>query len=458
VPAVRVLSPAQTITGFGASGAWWPNDADDFSAATRARIARLLFDRRSGLGLSIYRYNIGGGGIGVTAGPRAPRSFLTAPGTYDWSADPGGTAFLRQAARYGVRRLVGFANSAPRFFTTNGRSCGGGLRPRRVANYAGYLARVAAHMRSTYGIRLATVSPMNEPTNSFSGCHQEGMQVPPAQRATLIHAVARALAARSPGTKVSADESTTTLALGAGFDRWIDPDVATVAFHGYDFPSAARLRAVEAMVRARTAARTEMTEVCCSTGAGYARGYNPGMTAGLWLADTIWRDLSAGGVSSFSWWTALSPEMGCAPASDPACAGASNARGWNDGLLYYDPGFRTDGNQSIYFTRRYWTLANFSRYIRPGAVHYRVTGVPAHVRLIAFRRNMWRFVMINDGAGRRVVRVRLLAPGGHSYGTPSAYTTSANQDLAPTAAASVTGTTLTTTLPGRSVTTVIVPS
>jgi hypothetical protein len=91
-------------------------------------------------------------------------------------------------------------------------------------------------------------------------------------------------------------------------------------------------------------------------------------------------------------------------------------------------------------------------------VHYRVTGVPAHVRLIAFRRNMWRFVMINDGAGRRVVRVRLLPPGGHSYGTPSAYTTSANQDLAPTAAASVTGTTLTTTLPGRSVTTVIVPS
>jgi O-glycosyl hydrolase len=457
VAAVRVLAPAQTLTGFGASGAWWPNDADDFSASTRARIARLLFDRRSGLGLSIYRYNIGGGGVGVAAGPRAPRSFLAAPGTYDWSADPGGTAFLRQAARYGVRRLVGFANTAPRFFTTNGRSCGGGLRGGRVANYANYLARVAAHMRATYGIRLATVSPMNEPTSSFADCHQEGMHVPPSQRATVIDSVARALAARSPGTKVSADESTTTLALGAGFARWIGPHVATVSFHGYDFPTAARLRAVAGMVRARTAARTEMTEVCCSTGAGYARGYNPGMTAGLWLANTIWRDLSAGGVSSFSWWTALSPELGCAPASDPACAGTANARGWNDGLLYYDPDFRTDGNQSIYFTRRYWVLANFSRYIRPGAVHYRVTGVPAHVHVIAFRRNMWRFVMINDAAGRRTVRLGLLRSGGHRYGTPSVYTTSATQDLAPTGAASVHGSTLTTSLPGRSVTTVIVP-
>ena len=94
------------------------------------------------------------------------------------------------------------------------------------------------------------------------------------------------------------------------------------------------------MVRAHTGARTEMTEVCCSTGSGYARGYNPGMRAGLWLADTVWRDLSAGDVSSFSWWTALSPQLGCTPASDPTCAAASNAAGWNDGLLYYDPDFR----------------------------------------------------------------------------------------------------------------------
>ncbi len=166
------------------------------------------------------------------------------------------------------------------------------------------------------------------------------------------------------------------------------------------------------MVAARTRARLEMTEVCCSTGSGFARGYNPGMIGGIWLADTIWRNLSAGGASSFSWWTALSPELGCPPATDPACPAGANPAGWNDGLLYYDPDFRSDGNQSIYFTRRYWVLANFSRYIRPGAVRYRVANVPSGVHVLAFHRNTWRFVLINDAAGARPVAVRLLPPAG----------------------------------------------
>ena len=93
-------------------------------------------------------------------------------------------------------------------------------------------------------------------------------------------------------------------------------------------------------------------------------------------------------------------------------------------------------------------------------MHYRVTGVPDHVHVIAFRRNTWRFVMINDAAGPRTVGVRLLPPGGHRYGTPSAYTTTATADLAPAATApTLDGSTrtLAMTLPGHSVTTVIVP-
>ena len=68
--------------------------------------------------------------------------------------------------------------------------------------------------------------------------------------------------------------------------------------------------------------------------------------------------------------------------------------------------------------------------------------------------------MINDAAGPRTVRLRLLPPGSHRYGSPSAYTTTATADLAPAAdAATLDGATrtLSTTLPGHSVTTVIVP-
>ena len=195
--AVRVRPvPAQTITGFGASGAWWPNDAVAFSPATRGLVARLLFDRTTGLGLSIYRYNIGGGGVGVQAGARAPRTFLEASGRYDWSADPGGTAFLAQARRYGVRRLVGFANSAPPSFTTNHADCGGSLRSAAVTSYADYLAAVAAHLRSALGVRLAAVSPMNEPTNTLRGL-QPGGHARAAGAAGGRDPVARAIARRA---------------------------------------------------------------------------------------------------------------------------------------------------------------------------------------------------------------------------------------------------------------------
>jgi hypothetical protein len=82
------------------------------------------------------------------------------------------------------------------------------------------------------------------------------------------------------------------------------------------------------------------------------------------------------------------------------------------------------------------------------------------VHVLAFRRNTWRFVLINDAAAPRPLAVRLLPPAaGHAYGQPSAYTTSATSDLAQAAAPVLdpaTGT-VTTTLPGRSVTTLIVP-
>lgn len=461
VPAVRVeASPLQTITGFGASGAWWPDDLAGFSAANQAAVAALLFSRTTGLGLSIYRYNIGGGGVGVHPGPRAPKSFLTAPGTYNWNADPGGVAFLRQAYHYGVHRLIGFANSAPPFFTSNGADCGGTLKPASTPAYAAYLATVASHLRTAYGIHLAAISPMNEPSNDFSACNQEGMAIGPARRAGVITLLAHDLAAQSPGTAVSADESTTSAALRSGIDRWIDPDVGSVAFHGYDYPTAAALRSTYATVRARTTSQLEMSEVCCSTGAGFAQGYNPGILDGLWLANTMWRDLSAGEVNSFSWWTALSPKLGCQPGPNPACAAVANRQGWNDGLLYYDPSFQTDGNQAIYFTRRYWVLGNFSRYIRPGAVHYKVTDVPSGMHVIAFLRNTWRFVLINDSTASRSVGVRLLpAPSGRSYGQPAAYATTATANLAPAAAPVLDSSTrtVTTTLPGRSVTTMVVP-
>jgi len=112
-PAAQVAAaPAQTMTGFGASGAWWPQDLGQFPPSVQQRVASLLFSQTSGIGLSIYRYNIGAGGL-VKVARRYTQTFLVQPGRYDWSRDPGGVAFLRLAQQSGVPTLVGFANSAP---------------------------------------------------------------------------------------------------------------------------------------------------------------------------------------------------------------------------------------------------------------------------------------------------------------------------------------------------------
>ena len=50
-----------------------------------------------GIALSVYRYNIGGGGVGVTDPVRGPETLLVSPGVYDWNRDAGGRLFLHMA-------------------------------------------------------------------------------------------------------------------------------------------------------------------------------------------------------------------------------------------------------------------------------------------------------------------------------------------------------------------------
>lgn len=117
-------APAQTFTGIGGSGAWWPNDLWHFPDTTRQNLSSLLFSQ-SGLGLSSYRYNVGAGGVNVSNPTRAPETFYVSPGVYNFNADQQGQYFLKEAAKRGVPSLTAFANSAPPTLTSGGASCNG---------------------------------------------------------------------------------------------------------------------------------------------------------------------------------------------------------------------------------------------------------------------------------------------------------------------------------------------
>jgi O-glycosyl hydrolase len=393
-----VAAPAQTIQGFGASGAWWPNDLAKFPAGKQKLVADMLFSRQ-GIELSGYRYNIGGGGVGVKTPARAPKQA---------TADTAGLTFLRAANDAHVPILTGFVNSAPPQFTTNGKSCGGNLAVGKEAAYAEYLAAVVQRLHDDDQITLRYVSPMNEPDNSFGDCGQEGMQVPVAQRALVVRELGQALARRAPYARVIADETTADAILASEAPRWLAAPrtaryVAAIAHHTYDFPTDA-LRRLLPPIAKRFATPTWMTEICCYRGAGgvatsFGAQYDPTITQGLWLADQIYDDLTIAGDSAWYWWTALSPVIGCDPNADPRCVTRVNAKGFNDGLLYYDEKFATDGVTEIFPTKRFYVLGQFSRYVRPGSIRHDVRGAPDGVRVMAFQHgSAWTVVAWNERA------------------------------------------------------------
>jgi hypothetical protein len=54
------------MNGIGASGAWWPISLSKFPENIKEQAAHRLFSRSDdGLGLTSYRYNVGGGGVFV---------------------------------------------------------------------------------------------------------------------------------------------------------------------------------------------------------------------------------------------------------------------------------------------------------------------------------------------------------------------------------------------------------
>jgi hypothetical protein len=62
---INITNRFQTMAGFGASDAWYAHYVGLFwPPAQREAAAQLLFNRTSGIGLSMWRYNMGSGSEG----------------------------------------------------------------------------------------------------------------------------------------------------------------------------------------------------------------------------------------------------------------------------------------------------------------------------------------------------------------------------------------------------------
>jgi hypothetical protein len=167
----------------------------------------------------------------------------------------------------------------------------------------------------------------------------------------------------------------------------------------------------------------------------------------------IWQCLTQANDAAFHWWVACSSAIGTSGT-------AVNSSGWNDGLLYYHPNYESNGNQTIYTTKRYYALGNFSRYVRPGDQRHEVTGGPANLRLLAFSTSAgWALVIINNspaGSPATLFQLQLPQQPWPSLTVAAAVETSADQSLSAVALpALVSSRVVGGSVPAQSITTIL---
>ncbi|KZT65048.1 glycoside hydrolase family 30 protein [Daedalea quercina L-15889] len=399
----------QSIHGIGASGAWWVNDIALFPAEVRQNISDLLLNQSWGVGMTDYRYNLGGGGVGVGTWDRAPETPYVSDGVYNWSADAAGTFFLKEAARHGVPIITLFVNSAPTTMTNNSENCGGTLITERIPAYAQYLTDVVSYWK-TQGVGITHVSPMNEPDDSFGDptttlCSQEGMQVVPEQRAELVITLAATLKAAGLATKVIADESSSTGTYIADAPIWLNTTVGKSlganAHHQYGFANATLQQQVfEEGRNLSGGVPTWFTEICCYSATdeseasdplaaiAWGEQYDPTMISGLRMANLIYESFAYAEDEHWDWWTALSNGVGSCTPNNSSCWDDIVADGWDDGIIYYDPNYNETQYYELKLTKRFSVLKHFTKAAPVGSIRRAVTpstdSAEANWRTLAF--------------------------------------------------------------------------
>jgi O-glycosyl hydrolase len=438
----------QTIDNFSASDAWsaqfvgnWPDQKKNamadwlFSADTTAAGQPL------GIGLSMWRYNIGAGSAeqgdssGITDEWRRAAS---------WQQQSGQLWFLQAAKKRNVPQFLGFLNSPPVHLTINGKAFASkgncNIAPANYDALATYVADAIEGMQKATGIRFDLVSPVNEPQWDWSDNKQEGCPYNNKQISDVTKSLSQALNARQLGTKILIAEAGKLDYLYAGKDKptkgrqitaFFDsasphyvgnlPNIShNIAGHSYftTSPRSVAMTTREEVAKAVAAIPGLgfwQSEYCIlGDNAGEINGSKRdyGMNAALYLATVIHRDLVVANAKAWQYWLAISPYD------------------YKDGLIYIDKD-KTDG--AFHDSKMLWVLGNFSRFVRPGAQRIR-TAVQGDTSLLvsAYKNadHTVNLVVINNS--KDIVRISVHNKKGKLSGLRS-YITSDAGNLQPVA-------------------------
>jgi galactan endo-1,6-beta-galactosidase len=370
--------------GWGASLAWWAQGVG--GSVHQTTYADLFFtlapvtvrdQSLPGLGLTLVRYNVGGGGRPGDIPDlleNVPSSLPwykdidgfeidwqnhddPASPSWDFTRDPRQRSVLDAALARGVTHVELFANAPMWWMTVEKSSAGGSLQSWNGQDFSRYLATVAAHARAHWGVTSMTVEPFNEPTAGWWNYPhgQEGCNIDVGAQTEILGALREALDARGlADVRISAsDENSMTDAsrtldqlaartvLVNGGEVAATTIVDQLNVHGYSGLEPFRDNAARTALREKNGnRRLWMSEYGDPDGSGMA------------LAQTISEDLTYLQPSAWLYWQPAEPYSG-----------------W--GLVngaYADSAEQADRGKPTWVYTKYFVFAQFTRFLRPGAV------------------------------------------------------------------------------------------
>jgi O-glycosyl hydrolase len=422
-PAVRY----QTFEGWGVSLAWWAKVVGGFPDSYRNDYMDKIFDPVKGLGFNIVRYNIGGGED--PSHDKLPLradmpGFETAPGQWNWDADAGQRWVLQQAKARGATLFEAFSNSPPYWMTVSGSVTGekdghNNLAPEHEKDFADYLVTVVQHFQDKEGITFRTLEPFNEPNSWWwrRGNNQEGCHFDHSTQADIIQLLGQELANAHSTTRVSAPDENS-------IDDSLDSFLS--------YPPAAKDLLFQVNTHSYNGSkRTELAQAVASAHKIlWQTEYGDGDDSGISLSNAILKDMNQMHPSAWIYWQAVD--------------GAK----W--GLLTNN----VDGTVSDpKIGKKYWVMANYSRFIRPGSVFIDIQNDHSLAALDATGKNL-TIVTTNPDDHDEKITYDLSRFDTSQVGV-TGYRTSSYEDLTPLTELSVTGTHLDYVLPEKSVTTFV---
>lgn len=359
----------QTVKGFGTSACWWSQYCKGQAAED---ISELLYGK-SGLGLNIYRYNVGGStddtNFRVANQWRRTDSMYCfdkekEEGYYNFERDKTAVDFMKLCLSKGnIDTLILFANSPHWSLTGTGQASGSllyhtcNLPKMNYKKFADMLLDITEHFLNE-GLPIKYISPINEPQWKWGGSYvwQEGCHYETEELIEVYHIFAEEIIKRGLPVKLYGPESGEIFGKTEEYLNAMLKDDAIMsvtdifAYHSYhsDGNPEARVKFKNEMVGKHSELRFDMSEWCELPNKNHTKDFK----GALITARIIGQDLVFGGAESWTAWVAV-----------------NQTEIHEDGFDYADSFLSSNDDFSEwYIAERFYAMAHFAKFIPVGSV------------------------------------------------------------------------------------------